>query len=136
MKFTANIAAIALACAVAAPAAAQEAPASIVSIYRAAPGHYVDLLKWIARNDEAARRAGVPGTQLYVHQNGASWDFVAISPVTTAAQDKAVDDELTKLGARTGPASGVELRTHIAEHSDTIAAGPTSAAEVLKTIGN
>lgn len=120
---------------VAAPAEAQEAPGAIVSIYRAAPGQQVALLKWFARQDEAAKAAGVPSSQLYVHQDGASWDYVMIAPVTTPQQDAAIDAAAAKLGATGGPMAGIEMRKFISEHSDTFATGPTTAAAWLKRLG-
>jgi hypothetical protein len=114
-----------------APAAAQETASQIVSVYRAAPGHQEQLLQWLARQDEVNRAAGLPAVQLYVHQNGASWDYMAIAPQTTAEQDRAVDEAARGMGAATGPRAGMELRQHIAEHSDTLVAGPTTAAEWL-----
>ena len=124
-----------LAAAVAVPAAAQDAPRSIVSTYRAVSGQQVELLKWFARQDEVAKAAGVPTAQLYVHQQGASWDFVQILPETTAAQDKAVDAAAAKMGYPAGPAAGLELRKYIAEHTDTLSVGPTNAAAWLKVLG-
>jgi len=115
---------------------AQAGSERIVSMYRAAPGHQLALLKWMAQQDEAAKAAGVGPSQLYVHQEGASWDFFLVQPMTTPAQDKAVDAELTRMGAAAGPKASLELRQHIAEHTDTISAGPTTAAEWLKHIGN
>jgi len=131
-----------IAAAVAAPAAAQRRQPPqprpetgvIVSIYRAAPGHQEQLLTWLARQDEISRAAGIAPSQLYVHQNGASWDFVLISPQTTPEQDEAVDASARRMGVATGPRTGLELRQHIAEHSDTLAAGPTTAAEWLRRL--
>ena len=135
MKFA--FAAVLLAgAAIASSASAQTTtPRSVVSIYRAAPGHQLALLKWFAQRDEAAKAANVAPSVLYVHQDGASWDFVWISPDLTDAQDKAMDAAAKRMGLTIGPKSGLELREHIAEHSDTIAAGPTSAAGWLKVIG-
>ena len=121
--------------AIAAPTLAQETPTSVVSTYRAAPGQQVELLKWFARQDEIAKAAGQPQAQLYVHQQGASWDFVLISPSTTPAQDKAFDDAAKKLGCTAGPAASLELRKYISEHTDTLAAGPTTAGAWLEQLG-
>lgn len=122
--------------ALAAPLHAQQAmPESIVSIYRAAPGHQEALLKWFAQQDEAAKAAGRPVSQLYVHQDGASWDFIWISPRNTPEQDRAVEAASQRMGMRAGPRMGLELRQHIAEHSDTFAAGPMTAADWLKQLG-
>jgi hypothetical protein len=133
-----SIVMMAAALVMAAPVSAQPAQGRserIVSLYRAAPGHQLALLKWMAQQDAASKAAGVGPSQLYVHQEGASWDFFLIQPVTTPAQDKAVDAELTRMGAIAGPKASLEFRQHIAEHSDTFAAGPTTAADWLKQIG-
>jgi hypothetical protein len=123
--------------ALAAPLQAQgTTPSAIVSMYRAAPGQQVALLKWLARQDDIARSAGQAGGQLYVHQDGASWDYVYIEPKPTPEQDKAFDAAAKRMGVDPGPKLGIELRQYIAEHTDTISAGPTTAAEWLKRIGN
>lgn len=122
--------------ATAVPVAAQVAtPSSLVSIYRAAPGQQVALLKWLARQDEIARAAGQFPSQLYAHQDGASWDYVLIQPAATPERDKAFDAAARRMGVDPGPKLGIELRQYIAEHSDTIAAGPTTAADWLRQIG-
>ena len=120
---------------VAVPAAAQEPRSVIISIYRGAPGQQVALLKWLARQDEIARTANVPAGQLYVHQDGASWDFLVIGPAPTPQEDAAVEAAAKKMGATAGPMTGIELRRYISEHSDTVAAGPTTAADWLRRLG-
>ncbi len=104
---------------------------SDVQIYRAAPGHQLELLKFLAAQESAAASAGLPPSLLYVHQLGASWDYVLISPHLTDAQDKALDAAAAKMGIATGPKMGMEFRQHVAEHSDTIAAGPYTVAAWL-----
>ena len=117
------------------PALAQAEPGATVTLYRAAPGHQVMLLQWLANQDRAAAAAGVPASQLYVHQNGDAWDYLLIVPGRTDAQDDAVDAAAKRLGIPTGPGVGVDLRKHVAWHTDTLAAGPTSVADYLKRIG-
>ena len=121
------------------PALAQTQPPSppeaIVSLYRAAPGHQVALLKWLEQQQRVAAAAGVPASQLYVHQNGDSWDYLVIAPVTTDAQDDALEAAARRLGVPTGPGVGIELRKHIASHTDTFVAGPSSIADYLRRIG-
>ncbi len=114
---------------------AQDAPTAIVSIYHAAPGQQVALLKWLARQDQIAAAAGTPAAQLYVHQDGADWDYVLIQPQTTKAQDDAYDAAAKRLGIDVGPRSGIEFRKHITSHSDTVARGPTTAAAYLSLVG-
>ncbi|HEU4704697.1 MAG TPA: hypothetical protein VFS45_03170 [Sphingomicrobium sp.] len=125
-------AALTLACAT--PALAQEAPGSIVAIYHVAPGQHVGFLKWLAHQDEMAVAAGVARSQLHVHMDGDSWDYVVISPVTTEAQDDAVDAVARKMGMnpRRG---GLDLRKYLTSHTDTFTRGPTTAAEYLAFIG-
>ena len=114
---------------------AQDGPAAIVSIYHAAPGQQLALLKWLARQDRVAATAGNPPAQLYVHQDGADWDYVLIQPETTKAQDDAYDAAAKRLGIDVGPRSGIEFRKHITSHSDTFARGPTTAAAYLSLLG-
>ncbi len=132
---TAILASVAAACLSGGVAIAQDAPTAIVSIYHAAPGQQVALLKWFARQDQIAAAAGTPAAQLYVHQDGAEWDYVLIQPQTTKAQDDAYEAAAKRLGVDVGPRSGIEFRKHITSHSDTIARGPTTAAAYLSLVG-
>jgi hypothetical protein len=129
------ILAAAAACAFAMPAIGQEAPEHIVSLYRAAPGQQVALLKWMARQDQASVAAGVPASQIYVHTSGDSWDYLVINPVTTKAQDDAVEAAAKKLGITSGPRASIEFRTMIAVHTDTTTRGPQTAAQILAGLG-
>jgi hypothetical protein len=52
--------------------------------------------------------------------------------VTSDAQDKALDAATRRMGGMVGPKAGLQFREHIAEHSDTRAVGPTTAAAWLK----
>ena len=127
-------AAAAFACALPSAAAAQATPSAIVSIYRIASGQQVNFLKWLARQEQISAAAGIARSQLYIHTDGDSWDYVVIAPQTTAAQDEAVDAATRKMGLnpRRG---GLELRKYIAIHTDTMASGPTSASAYLEWIG-
>ena len=127
-------AATALAFAMPTVATAQEAPESIVSVYRIASGQQVAFLKWLAHQDEMAVAAGVAKSQLYVHSSGDSWDYVVIYPQTTKAQDDAIDAVAKKMGMnpRRG---GLDLRKYISSHTDTMARGPTSAGDYLAFVG-
>lgn len=118
---------------------AAQAPAepgeAIVSLYRAAPGHQMQLLQWLAQQERVSAAAGVPTSQIYVHQNGDSWDYMLVAPVLTDAQDDAVEAAAKRLGVPTGPGVGIELRKHVAWHTDTMVAGPMSIADYLRRIG-
>ncbi len=125
----------ALAFTFATPATAQQSGRATVSLYRAAPGHQIELLKWLAQQDRIAAAAGIAPGQLYVHTDGDSWDYMAIFPQTTPAQDDALDAAAKKMGLPYGPMVGIELRKHIAIHTDTLVRGPMSAAEMLANLG-
>jgi hypothetical protein len=117
------------------PAVGQDQPQHIVSLYRAAPGQQLALLKWMADQDRASAAAGVAASQIYVHTSGDSWDYLVINPVTTEAQDDAVDAAAKKMGIAAGPRASIQFRTMIASHTDTTANGPMSAAQILATLG-
>ena len=118
-----------------AQAGSSEPPKARIALYRAAPGQQVALLKWLARQNRAAQAAGVPIGQLYAHTDGDSWDYLAIDPVTTPAQDAAVDAAAKKMGMPAGPASSIEFRKYIAVHTDTFAIGPVTPEQYLALAG-
>lgn len=125
-------AAAALAVALATPA--QAAPKSIVSIYHVAPGQQLGFLRWLDQQDRISTAAGVAKGQLYAHTDGDSWDYVVIYPVTTDAQDAAVDAAGKKMGVNT-MRGGLELRKYISSHTDTFTNGPMTAADYLAMLG-
>lgn len=108
-------------------------PRAIVALYHAAPGHQMELLKWLAQQDRVAQAAGVAPMQLYAHTDGDSWDYMGINPITTEAQDSAMEAEAKKMGLPTGP-GGLELRKHITSHTDTMTVGPMTASQYLAYI--
>jgi hypothetical protein len=128
-------AAAALACTFAIPAHAQNMGRATVSLYRAAPGHQIELLRWLAQQDQIAAAAGVGPGQVYAHTDGDSWDYMVVFPQTTPAQDDALDAAAKKMGLPYGPMVGIELRKHIAQHTDTLVRGPATAADMLASLG-
>lgn len=131
MKYAAAAAAGAVAATSIAYAQAASPPRAIISIYHAAPGHQQALLEWLAQQDRIAAAAGVSASQIYAHTDGDSWDYLMIAPVTTDAQDKALDAAAAKMGLPTGPKVGLELRKHIQSHTDTYVVGPMTASQML-----
>jgi hypothetical protein len=113
-----------------------DVPTMQVEIYRIAPGQHVAFLKLIALYDQANEAAGLPPRQLYVHQDGADWDFLIIQPNEdwTEQQRAKVKAALTRLGAPQGAQFFIEIRKLMAEHTDTVASGPTTAADWLKRL--
>src|SRR5437870_13337324 len=82
---------------------AAEPPKMLVEIYHIAPGQHTAFLEAIAKYDEANRMAGLPPRQLYVHSDGASWDFMLIQPAETPPDKAAaLDAAWEKLGLPTG----------------------------------
>src|SRR5215212_6230623 len=116
-------------------AQASPAPRAMVSLYHAAPGQQEALLRWLAQQDRIATAAGVAPMQLYIHTDGDSWDYMGINPVTTEAQDQAIDAAAKKLGLQSGPRVALELRKSITSHTDTATIGPISAEQALARLG-
>jgi hypothetical protein len=131
MKYAAAAAAGAIAATSIAFAQTASPPRAIISIYHAAPGHQQALLEWLAQQDRIAAAAGVASSQIYAHTDGDSWDYLMIAPVTTDAQDQALDAAAAKMGLPSGPKVGLELRKHIQSHTDTYVVGPMTAAQML-----
>lgn len=115
--------------------AEDEAGEHIVSLYHAAPGKQLDLLKWFAEQDEISAELGMPPSQIYAHLDGDSWDYVVIAAVGTEEQDAAFAAAAKKKGRKTGFAAGLRLRELIQAHTDTIAWGPVTAAELVEEAG-
>ena len=109
-------------------------PRAIVSLYHAAPGQQEALLRWLASQDRAAQAAGVRPMQLYVHTDGDSWDYMGVGPITTEAQDRAIDVAARRLGLAAGPRAGMELRKYILSHTDTFTVGPLTADQALARV--
>ena len=119
---------------VAVSARAADMPRMVVEIYRVAPGQHLAFLQAIARYDEANRMAGLPPRQLYVHSDGASWDFMLLQPAENPPDKQAaLSAAWEKLGLPTGADFFLSFRQYIAEHTDTTVIGPTTAADYLAT---
>jgi hypothetical protein len=119
-----------------APAAAAAAPLpeSAIEIFRIAPGQHESFLKMLAETEAAMAQAGLQPDQLYIHEDGASWDFILVK---IKGQDpkkwQAAADILHKQGHPSGPDYFFTIRKMIAEHTDTTAIGPTTATAYLAT---
>lgn len=109
-------------------------PRAIVSLYQAAPGQQIGLLNFLAQQDRIAQAAGLAPAQLYVHTNGASWDYMIVGPVATDEQDAAMRAAARQMGVPWGPRAGMELRKHISSHTDTFTIGPVTAAQAVTAL--
>lgn len=114
------------------PPPAEPVGRKLVEIYRVAPGKHEEFLRVIARLDEANRRAGIPPRQLFVHSDGASWDFLLIQDAEyPEGKGEAVGKAYKDMGIPTGPRFFTEFRSLLLEHTDTFAKGPTTAGAFL-----
>jgi hypothetical protein len=105
---------------------------ALVALYRVAPGKHLDFLKWMAAREAVDKELGVPATQWYMHTNGDSWDFLAIAPALTEAQQAKVDALATKKGLKTGLQASLEFRQFVSSHTDTFVNGPTTATQLVQ----
>lgn len=128
---------IALAVPVAAAPVAAASPMGTqqIELYRIAPGQHEAFLRFIARCDEVNRIAGVAPRQLFVHSDGAEWDFMLLQPAHYSAAEQArIDAAWDKSGMPSGADFFVAIRKFIATHTDTTVRGPTTAADYLATL--
>ena len=114
--------------------AMSESKDMLIEIYRIAPGKHEEFLRQLALFDQANAEAGLPPRQLFVHQDGASWDFVLLQPAhNTDAENAKLDAAYKKLGLPQGAKFFVNFRKLIEEHTDTFVE-QTTAAEYLKKL--
>jgi hypothetical protein len=106
-----------------------------ISLYRVVAGRQLDFLRWQAVQDEVSKEAGVPAGQLWAHLDGDAWDFLLIAPVTTPEEDRKKDEIAARRGLKTGFPSALEFRQYLEWHTDTLSAGPTSAADLVAAAG-
>ena len=120
---------------VAAVAVADDAPRMVVEIFRVAPGRHAEFLRFVDAWDRANIEAGIPPRQLFVHQNGADWDFLLLQPAElTDEQDAKLTAAVERLGLPRGGKYFLAIREFIAWHSDTTVEGPTTAADWLRKL--
>ncbi len=106
----------------------------VVEIYRIAPGKHEEFLRQVALYDQANAEAGLAPRQLFVHEGGASWDFMLLQPAHHTDEESAkLDAAFKRLGIPQGAKFFVNFRTLIAEHTDTNVEA-TTAAEYLKKL--
>ncbi len=75
----------------------------VIEIYRIAPGKHEEFVRQIALFDQANAEAGLPPRQFFVHQGGASWDFLILQPAHHTDEESAkLDAAFKKLGIPQG----------------------------------
>jgi len=109
-----------------------DVPRARISIYLVAPGRQLDFLRYWAAQEEVAKEAGVAPVQLYAHVEGDRWDYLLVRPITTPDQDARMDEIAERKGLKTGVPASLEFRALVASHTDTLVAGPTSPAAMVK----
>ena len=112
--------------------AEDEAGEYVVTLYQAAPGKQLELLKWLAEQEAIGAEVGLTPVKIFAHMNGDSWDYLVISSVGTDEQDAAFEEAAKKRGRKVGFAAGLKLRSMIHTHTDTFVWGPTTAAELVE----
>jgi len=106
----------------------------LIEIYRVAPGKHEEFLRQIALFDRANAEAGLPPRQLYVHQDGAAWDYLLLQPAHFSDEENdKLDAAFKKLGIPQGAKFSIAFRQLIAEHTDTFVEA-TTAAEYLRKL--
>lgn len=120
------------------PALAEEAPPwpeAQFELFKMAPGRQEAFLRKLAQWDQVSAAGGQPPTQVFLHEDGESWDVLLFKPFPktpiTAAQQAAMDAKAEELHLKTGPAFFLEIRENLAWHTETKALGPVSAAQWL-----
>jgi hypothetical protein len=116
--------------------AAPEPGRAIVSLYRIAPGEQLAFLKWMATRDAIDQQLNLPRANWYAHVDGDSWDYIAIGPQLTDAQQKQADDAARAKGLAVGPRASIEIRQFVASHTDTLSSGPMTASQLSTEMGN
>jgi hypothetical protein len=114
---------------------AQPPAKKLIEIYRIAPGQHEEFLRFVAFLDEINLKVGLPARDLYVHNDGDSWDFIIIQPAATPPEKSAA---LAKAWEEAGAPSGanffLHIRQFIAEHTDSFATGPITASAYLADV--
>lgn len=109
-------------------------PKSSVEVFHIVPGQHEAFLNMLARIEAACLSVGLEPSQLYIHDSGASWDFILIKRENQDPQKiVALFEILHKEGFRSGPDYFFESRKMFTSHEDTSALGLTTATDYLAT---
>lgn len=116
------------------PAPPEEMPKSTIEVFHIVPGQHENFLNKLAETEAAARAAGLADNELYIHEQGGSWDFILIKRHGQDPQKyQAFVKSLRDAGFPSGPDYFFESRKMYASHEDTEALGPTTATDYLAT---
>jgi hypothetical protein len=115
-------------------AAGSMAQVKTISLYKIAPGKHLEFIQWMAAWDEVYKEIGLEQPVWYRNIRGDKWDFFVIFPPF----DRAKEDEMEKVGKAHGLDVGFAWKLKhwefVAENTGTLANGPTTPAEILKSL--
>jgi hypothetical protein len=117
--------------------AAQEEQAAtperlIVSLYHIAPGQHREFVQWMGRLDMMNQEVGIPATQVYVHDEGDSWDYLLIRAVPTPEQEEKLEALAKQRGLHSAVEQHFQVRKYILSHTDTYVYGPMALSQFDK----
>ena len=105
-----------------------------ISLYKIAPGKHLEFIEWMAAWDEVYEEIGLEQPVWYRNIRGDNWDFFVIFPPF----DRAKEDEMEKVGKARGLEIGFAWKLKhwqfITENTGTLVQGPTTPAELLKSL--
>ncbi len=105
-----------------------------ISLYKIAPGKHLEFIEWMAAWDEVYKEIGLEQPVWYRNIRGDSWDFFVIFPPF----DRAKEDEMEKVGKARGLDIGFAWKLKhwefMTESTGTLVQGPTTPAELLKSL--
>jgi hypothetical protein len=113
---------------------ASSANVKTISLYKIAPGKHLEFIQWMSAWDEVYEEIGLEQPVWYRNIRGDSWDFFVIFPPF----DRAKEDEMEKVGKARGLDIGFAWKLKhwefIAENTGTLVQGPTTPAQLLKSL--
>lgn len=138
MKILVLLGALLAANAVAAPATNDDGkawPEAQFEVFRMAPGKQEAFIRKLALWDLVSQAGGQPATQMFIHEDGEGWDVLLFKPFPktpiSPAQQATMDAKAEELHLKTGVAFWLEMRQNVADHTETKALGPLTAAQWL-----
>lgn len=138
MKSSMLIGALLAALVVAAPALPDDSaawPEAQFEVFRMAPGKQEAFIRKLAQWDIVSQAGGQPAAQMFIHEDGEGWDVLLYKPYpktpVTPEQQKTMDAKAEELHLKTGVAFWLEMRENVADHTETKALGPLTAAQWL-----
>ena len=109
-------------------------PKASIEVFHIAPGQHEAFLKMLMQIEELSVQVGLEPSQLYIHDSGASWDFILIKPQNQDEKKMAaLFQKLSEANLPSGPDYFFESRKMFSSHEDTVALGPTTATAYMAT---